>query len=312
MFEGVAMQRGNLPKPERKLVAATLRTFSVLLRDQCVASGLALGKVPFVRTANLVAVLNPDSIHLVVDDTVVGGIPEQAYLDRRVETPVLPLDAIIGSAVREFGFQRPIGVSLPKSALVDDEVERRRILTPMINQLMPQLRERLIGQSIELPRGYEHYGRLVPAFLRDHPHQDRNVFVMMRFQRGSQYDEIDAVLRRELSEFGLTALRADDKDYTGDLWENVCLYMLCCRFGVAVFEEIDSREFNPNIALELGFMMAHSKRCLILKDQRMPRMPTDIVAKLYKEFDSYRIAETIKTSVASWAADLGLAPKVGA
>jgi hypothetical protein len=68
----------------------------------------------------------------------------------------------------------------------------------------------------------------------------------------------------------LSVLRADDKDYTGDLWENVCLYMLGCRFGVAVFEEIDQREFNPNVAFELGFMTAHGKRCPLLKDQRKP------------------------------------------
>ncbi|MBA2335112.1 MAG: hypothetical protein H0V90_09260 [Blastocatellia bacterium] len=33
------------------------------------------------------------------------------------------------------------------------------------------------------------------------------------------------------------------------------------------------------------------------KDQRMPRMPTDIVGKLYKEFDTYDITKSINAAV---------------
>jgi hypothetical protein len=134
---------------------------------------------------------------------------------------------------------------------------------------------------------------------------------MMRFRSGPQYDEIHRAIREGMAVYGLTVLRADDKDYTGDLWENVCLCMLGSRFGVAVFEEIDLREFNPNVALELGFMIAQNKRCLLLKDQRMPRMPTDIVGKLYKEFDSYNIPGTIKNCIDVWARDLAMGPTTG-
>ena len=129
---------------------------------------------------------------------------------------------------------------------------------------------------------------------------------MMRFKPGEQYEEITEILRREMGKYGLHVIRADDIDYTGDLWENVCLYMLGSTYGVAVFEEIDEREFNPNIALELGFMLALNKRCLILKDQRMPKMPTDIVGKLYKEFDTYNIETSVTRSVEAWAHDIGL------
>ena len=148
----------------------------------------------------------------------------------------------------------------------------------------------------------------MPAFLQDHPNVDRNAFLMMRFRSGPQYDDIHRAIREGMAGYGLTVLRADDKDYTGALWENVCLYMLGSRFGVAVFEEIDLREFNPNVALELGFMIAQNKRCLLFKDQRMPRMPTDIVGKLYKEFDSYSIADTIKKGIDAWARDLAIPP----
>ena len=163
-----------------------------------------------------------------------------------------------------------------------------------------------MNKKLDLPPGYEHFSRFFPLFLKDHPNPKRNVFLMMRFKDGKQYDEIHAAIRNELKQHELFVLRADEKDYTGDLWENVCLYMLGSSYGVAVFEEIDLKEFNPSVALELGFMLALNKRCLILKDKRMARMPTDIVGKLYKEFDTYEIEKTLKVAIKSWVRDLAL------
>jgi hypothetical protein len=306
MFGGAEMTRGNVVEPEKGRLVATLTTFRGVLRETCLQIGLPPGQVPFIRPANFVVVLNPDGIHLVVDDVAIGGVPDHTYLDRRTDTPVLPLDAVVGVAVRQLGFRKPIGVSLPLVAFSDDEAYRRTVLQPLAVQLCDQMRERAVVQSVNLPAGYEHFAHFMPAFLRDHPNVDRNVFAMMRFRSGPQYDEIHDAISSGMACYGLTLLRADDKDYTGDLWENVCLCMLGSRFGVAVFEEIDLREFNPNVALELGFMTALGKRCLLLKDQRMPRMPTDIVGKLYKEFDSYDITATIQRAIKSWARDLGL------
>jgi len=161
-------------------------------------------------------------------------------------------------------------------------------------------------ERLNLPPGYQHYARLFPRFLADHPHQERNVLLMMRFRPGHQYRSIANALRKELAICDLELLRADDKNYSDDLWENVCLYMLGCQYGVAVFEEIDTRRFNPSVALELGFMMAHNKRCLILKDSRMERMPTDIVGKLYEEFDTYDIEASLTRCARKWIHDVGL------
>lgn len=306
MFGGAEMTRGNVPPADHPRLVATLTTFTDVLRQASFSSGLGPGQVPFIRPVNFVAVINPDAIHVVIDDVPAGGMPDHLYLDRRSEQPVLPLDAVVGVAVRELGFRQPVGVSLPIQAFTDDEAQRRAVLQPLVAPLIEQLRERALVQSLHLPPGYEHFVRFMPAFLRDHPNPERTAFLMMRFRSGPQYEEIHKAVGENMASYGLDVVRADDKDYTGDLWENVCLHMLGCRFGVAVFEEIDLREFNPNVALELGFMIAHGKRCLLLKDHRMPRMPTDIVGKLYKEFDSYNIGKTIASAVDSWAHDLGL------
>jgi len=43
-----------------------------------------------------------------------------------------------------------------------------------------------------------------------------------------------------------------------------------------------------------------------LKEKRLPRLPTDVVGKLYKGFDSYDIDATVSSDVGRWIdVDLG-------
>ena len=82
-----------------------------------------------------------------------------------------------------------------------------------------------------------------------------------------------------------------------------------CLFGVCVFEEIDEREFNPNVPLEYGFLRAMNRQVLLLKDIRMPKMPSDMTGKLYRHFDTYNSTVTIQEQLSQWAErDLGLNP----
>jgi hypothetical protein len=108
----------------------------------------------------------------------------------------------------------------------------------------------------------------------------------------------------------MEAIRVDDRDYTGDLWKNLEVCILGCQYGVAVYEDIDARDFNPNVALEVGYMLARRKRVLILKEQRLPKIPSDLAGKLYKPWDSYNIEATVGEQVAQWVdIDLRLKPK---
>src|SRR5215471_2459145 len=126
---------------------------------------------------------------------------------------------------------------------------------------------------------------------------ERNVFIMMRYRSTEHFEEIESAVRQTLAKFGLMARLAKDSALSDDLWENVEYYMRYCRFGIAVFEEIDEREFNPNISLELGYMYALKRRCLLLKDRRMPRLPTDTCGKIYRDFDIYKLSESLAEAI---------------
>lgn len=154
-----------------------------------------------------------------------------------------------------------------------------------------------------------HLERYLRQFLQDHPDPNKNVFVMMRFNDTVQMKAVYQTIKSALSVRGMTAIRADDRDYTGELWSNIEVYLTVCRYGIAVFEDIDQRDYNPNVSLELGYLMGRGKRTLLLKEKRLPRLPTDVVHRLYKEFDMFDIEASIEREVGRWIdVDLGLRP----
>ena len=57
--------------------------------------------------------------------------------------------------------------------------------------------------------------------------------------------------------------------------------MSACRYGIAIFEDIDDKDFNPNVSIELGYMLGTKPplSVLILKERRLKSMPTDILAQ---------------------------------
>lgn len=154
--------------------------------------------------------------------------------------------------------------------------------------------------------------------LKDTPFE-KNVFVMMKFPDKNVPSENDKLLEEiwhsidsTLNQgYGLRALRADKKDYTlGDwLWNNVCVYMESSKYGIAVLENLSGSEFNPNVAIEFGYMKALGRAVLLLKERSFNNIRADIIGRLWKEFsatDQSTIRATISKSIHTWAIDIGL------
>lgn len=143
-------------------------------------------------------------------------------------------------------------------------------------------------------------------FQADHPDPSKAAFIMMRLARTDAHDKIVKAIRNELRKHGISGLRADDKEYHDDLLPNVQTYMHGCGFGVAVFERIESEEFNPNVGLEVGYMMAIGKRVCLLKDRTLKALQTDLVGRLYKQFDVLNPEDTIPKQIEAWIQDRDL------
>jgi hypothetical protein len=174
------------------------------------------------------------------------------------------------------------------------------------------------ASSLQLPAGYQHLAPNILKLHEDVPFQ-KAVFVMMKFpdqvsMAPSQIrllEDIWAMIESELRDHGLVALRADQRKYHDQLWENVCVYMLGCRFGIAVLEDRVASELNPNIALEYGFMRAIDRRVGLFRNAGFKHGRADLSGKLMNEFvidDSGRLnGQTLKSSLQQWLSDVHIA-----
>jgi CheY-like chemotaxis protein len=168
-----------------------------------------------------------------------------------------------------------------------------------------------------LPAGYSKLAEGLRSFFEDTQNAcedyGKNVFIMTRFKPGNRHlQAIDQALRKSLAAHGLRGHRADDRCYAADrnLWDNVCIYMFGCRYGVAILEDVIQEEFNPNVALEYGFLRGLGKPTLLLKE-RMFHPRADIIGTLLEEFDILDIDASIESAIARWARDIGVARPVG-
>ena len=140
----------------------------------------------------------------------------------------------------------------------------------------------------------------VLALLEEYPHYDKNCFVIMPFRNTAVHSEIFDVISSTLTGCGLTALRADTKIFSDDLFLNILAYLHGCKFGIAVFERVLTQDFNPNVSLEVGYLLGLRKPVLLLKDQTLPRLPSDLVGRLYTEFNTFDVKGTLPAGIQHW------------
>ena len=129
---------------------------------------------------------------------------------------------------------------------------------------------------------------------------------MMRFGETTAHKAIETAIKNVLMKYGFTGLLARDKEYNEDLYPNIQTYMHGCGFGIAVFERIESDDFNPNVSLEVGYLLGLKKLVLLLKDKTLETLHTDLVGKLYRSFDPLHPDETIASQIEQWLEDKGM------
>jgi len=288
---GIATVGGDLPDHDREAVRALLDKFADevdrLLNDMKIPRVAS----PIFRPFSLVAAW--DSEKLIAVFAKSSGISTQYWLDSRGQ--IIPPDELVREAIEQLAIEPTAVVTLPTP--VDPPMEQ--INAAAVHHVAEVERSRALSRLGDL-RGLEHLEPALREFLDDHPDPQKNVFVMMRFLQSAQMSQIHTAVNDALRRLDFHAVRADDRDYTGELWTNIQVCMAGCQLGLAVFEDIEQRDFNPNVSLELGYMLARQRRCLILKEKRLPALPADVMHRLYKPFDMFNIHETISHQIDRW------------
>lgn len=66
---------------------------------------------------------------------------------------------------------------------------------------------------------------------------------------------------------------------------NVAGHMWGCRYGIAFFENRTGVGINYNLTIEVGAMLTLGRRCALLKDHSIKKLPTDLVGHIYTPID---------------------------
>jgi hypothetical protein len=140
----------------------------------------------------------------------------------------------------------------------------------------------------------------------DYPDPSKVCFIMMKFGKTKTHDRIVSCIKKTLAMYGITGIRSDDKQYHDDVFYNIQVYLYGCAFGVAVFERLEADQFNPNVSLEVGHMIAQRKPVCLLKDQTLETLQADLLGKIYRKFDPQDPEGTIQPELSRWLRDMGL------
>jgi len=141
-------------------------------------------------------------------------------------------------------------------------------------------------------------------FRLDHPDPNKCAFLAMKFEKTRLHEEIVRAIREVCGQHGIQVLRADDKQYSSQLWLNVQTYMHGCNWGIAVFERLTDNDFNPNVSLEIGYMISQGKHVCLLKDSTLPYLQTDLMGHLYDKFDTQNPLTSIPPVMDKWIKNL--------
>ncbi len=141
------------------------------------------------------------------------------------------------------------------------------------------------------------------SFRSEYPDPLKVSFLMMRFQDTPAHKGVVAAVRNTLADYGMKALRADDRQYHSDLYWNIMTYIYGCGSGISVFERVEEESFNPNVAFEVGYMLALGKPVCLLKERTLKALHTDLAGKLYRTFDAFDPQNSVPAPLEKWLSD---------
>lgn len=144
------------------------------------------------------------------------------------------------------------------------------------------------------------------GFLEESPF-DLNVFGMTRFpdEQEEQEDPVSPALEVATNVCELHGLRfglADDQAFSDDLWTNVAGHMWASRYGIAFFEDRRGSGINYNLTIEVGSMLIIGRRCALLKDHSVEKLPTNLTGRIYKSVDLDN-ARSVEDALHLWLRD---------
>lgn len=201
------------------------------------------------------------------------------------------------------------------------ERDRLDLLNSPLNPAMKDERDQDFKSDIERQRSrllkvLKEVVEFPPQHLRHEPLLEqfhgtgtfeKSVFVMTKFPDPNQPGAVDAQLaavilavRDAIQKCGYVARLASDVQYHPILWDNVELYLLGCRRGVAIVEDKYLPELNPNVAMEWGWMRGMGRSVLYLVEKDFKKQRADWGGLIESPFEWANPGPAITAAIAGW------------
>ena len=293
---------GDLPEDEQKGANEIVKTFGEKVRRYALALQVPAALLKAQQCTFLFVAKDTASMHFVFADAP-GGTSIN-YRDLAVHGQ-LELQSLVHQVRIEVGevawaFSTPLNVSPAELDSYIQDIVQQYVNTTLQSQRKPN--KKISDEALSLPE----IASGLEKFRADYPVGSKTAFIIMQFGATKPHSTMVPCIKETLKKHGITALRADDKEYMDDLFPNIKTYMHACDFGVAVFDRITEDDFNPNVSLEVGYMLGMGKNVLLLKEKTLKYLQTDLAGKLYKPFDTTDIENTMPQQIEKWLSDKGL------
>jgi hypothetical protein len=299
---GMASIGGDLTESDRKIANEIVKSFGAKVKRYALALQVPATLLKVQQCTFLIVAKDTASLHFVFAEA-----PGGTAINYRDFSPNgrLDLQTIVHQVRIEIGevawaFSTPLNTSNQELEDYIQQIVEQYVNTTLQTQNKPgkRISEEAVS-SPEIASGLE-------KFRADYPIGRKTAFIIMQFGATKPHAALVECIKKTLAIHKITALRADDKEYMEDLFPNIKTYMHGCDFGVAVFDRITEDDFNPNVSLEVGYMLGMGKNVLLLKDKTLKSLQTDLAGKLYKPFDTTDVDNTMPQQIEKWLADKGL------
>jgi len=299
---GMASTNGNLSRPEQKNANDIVKTFGEKVRKYAISLQVPASLLSVQQCTRLFIGKDTSNYHVVFADSPGGTSINYRDLTSHGR---LKLQSLVDQVRIDVGdvawaFSYPINIPSPD---LDDYIQNNVIqYVNSVLQAKKKSEKTISEQAISTPE----IASGLEKFQQDYSAGKKMAFIIMQFGSTKLHSEIVECIRTTLEKHNIIALRADDKEYMDDLFPNVKVYMHACDFGIAVFDRITEDDFNPNVTLEVGYMLGLGKNVLLLKDKTLKLLSTDLTGRLYKQFDTTEVLKTMPEQIEKWLSDKGL------
>ena len=196
---------------------------------------------------------------------------------------------------------------VPRDRLEDDD----RILARQMRD-WEERAAALFDEILTFPPIHEEHHAKLAEFHKSAPYE-RSVFVMTKYSEpdpaertplDGQLDATIAAVCGAVRKAGFKPRLASDKWFDPMIWKNIEVYLLGCKYGIAIVEDRYRKELNPNVAMEWGWMRALKREVLYLVEKDFGEERADVLGFGKKTFDWAAPKDTIPPLVKAWLKSL--------